>query len=347
MNNNQVTMKQIADECGVSMMTVSRALSVRHRDKLRPETRERVLAAVKKYAFLSNPAASRLKRHKLDTITLLIGARALAVHTLNPDFDAHYEKISWGIVKDAVSTARKYGYDIKLEPILESCDEIIPHLDPRLTDGVLINSAYKHEPIIEHLQKIKMPYVIMASVETDIYKNTENHVIVDIEPGLRQAVEYLYNKGHRKIGFIGADLQTSRAFQEKIYEKLLHKKGVFNAKLFYSVHDAMGLRKLLVSFNGKFPFTALLCHNDAGADMAIKELRYMGIDVPGKIAVIGCDYNPTYQGAGSISLSTVELPRHDLVTQSVKLLIKTIDNESSDISCPVTIPARFIEGKTT
>lgn len=340
-------MQQIADECGVSVMTVSRALSPRHKDKLRPQTLELVLKTVKKYGFLSNPAASRLKRHKLDTITLLIGKRALAVKTMNPDFDAHYEKISWGIVKDAVSTARKHGYDIRLEPILEDCNEVIPNLDPRLTDGVLINSAYMHGPVIEHLNKIKMPYIVMASVETDIYKNIENHVIVNTEPGLEQAVEHLYNKRHRKIAFVGADVQTHAELQRGIYEKLLQKKGIFDPDIFYKVHDAIGIRKLLSSFNGKFPFTALMFHNDAGADIAIKELRYMGIDVPGKIAVTGCDYNPTYQGEGSICLSTVELPRHDLVTQSVELLIKMINDESSGIKWPLTIPARFIKGKTT
>jgi len=343
MNNNQVTMKQIADECGVSMMTVPGSLSVRHRNKLRPETRERVLAAVKKYAFLSNPAASRLKRHKLDTITLLIGRRAFAIKTLNPDFDAHYEKISWGLVKDAVSTARKYGYDIKLEPILEDCREVIPHLDPRLTDGVLLNGAYKHEPIIEHLQKIGMPYIIMAPAETDIYKNTENHVIIDMEPGLSQAVEYLYNKGHRKIAFIGTPRQNSSIYHRKTYEKLFKKKSIFNPGIFYNVDNAMDIRRLLSSFAGKFPFSAIICYNDPVADITKKELHYMGVNVPSDMAVVGSDGNPAYRCEDDGEFSTIEVPRTEMVSISINMLIKKIEKESENITWPVMIPVHFKE----
>lgn len=344
MSSSQVTMKQIADECGVSMMTVSRALSLKHRDKLRPETLELVLKAVKKHGFLSNTAASRLKRNKLDSITLLIGKRAFAIKTINPDFDAHYEKISWGIVKDAVSAARKYGYDIKLEPILDDCNEVIPNLDPRLTDGVLLNGAYMHEPIIGHLRKISIPYIIMASAATDIYKTPENHIIVDMIPGISQAVKYLYNKGHRKIAFFGASRQNSSIFHAQTYEKLLKEKGIFAPGLFYKVENGMDIRRLLASCRSKLPFSAILCHNDPVADIVRKELDYLGIKVPDEIDVVGSDGNPAYQSEYNGKFSTINVPRTEMVYMAIEKLIKKIDGEEpEDIKWPLIIPAEFKE----
>lgn len=350
MEKSSMTMEMIAEKCGVSKMTVSRVLNPRFSGKILPETREKILKVVKKYNYQSNQSASRLKRKKLDTITLLMGLRATKGPSATPDFDLHYEMISWGIVKGVVQEARKHNYDTKIEPLLsnETCDEIIHNLVPRLTDGVILcsSSAYP-EKIITHLEKTKMPNVTMEYSETSVLRNGINYVMVNRKPGLLEAIEHLYKKGHRKIGFIGSDLQISSQEQKQIYSGYLIEKGIYNEKFFYSVNTFLELKILLTGFKSKSPFTALLCHNDSLADLTVKELCFMGVKIPENIAIIGFDGNPVYQGTGQTNISTIYVPHTEISRITTQMLIKNINSETFITDSKEILKTYFMPGTTT
>lgn len=341
----KVTLKTVAEKCGVSGMSVSMALDPRKQNRLRPETRERILKTVKECGYVSNPAARRLKRQKTDAITVVMSPRVMKGPNVAPDFDAHHESISWGIIRGLITEARKQHYDIKIESLLDSglTEDVISHIKPHLTDGVIFNGYSELEPIIEYVKNTGMPYVIIdAKKRIDC---VDNSVTADRDTGVYQAFDYLINSGHSSIGFIKCQSNTSQNLLA-MFRHHFFDKGIFNEELIYTVNDFFDLRNLLEGFNGTFPFTALFCFNDTAANMTVRELRYRGIKVPEDIVVIGMDGNSIYSGKGRMNLSTIKMPWEELAKEGIRTLIDLIENNQNEMSYSKIIAAEFIPGAT-
>jgi DNA-binding LacI/PurR family transcriptional regulator len=133
----------------------------------------------------------------------------------------------------------------------------------------------------------------------------------------------------------------------KIFKSYFSDKKAFDDNLIFNVDNIYDLRDLLKSFNGNFPFTALQCLNDTMADFTVRELRYMGIEVPEDIAVIGMDGNPTYQAKNGSHISTVKLPWQELAAVGARTLIGMIEQEENILRATKLIDAVFIPGKTS
>jgi len=350
MSDKSVTIKEIAEECGVSLMTVSRALDPRQHTSMRPETRQRIMEIVQKRGYVSNLAARRLKRQKADAVTLIMAPRTMIGPKGAPDFDAHHESISWGLVRGVIGEARKWNYDVELESLLNYglTADVINHLKPEYTDGVIFNGRSELEPIIDFVRRKKIPFIILGD-SVDFGSKTEYpEIYIDRRSGVRDAVEALWNSGHRKIGYLGCEKLVSSNFTLALLRDLLLERSGFDEKLMYSVANFFELRTWLTGFKGNFPFTALLCLNDTAADMAVRELRFMGIKVPTQVAIIGLDGNPVYAGPGKTNLSTICNPFEELSGQATRIIIEIIEKKRvATEGFPIVIPTTFRQGETT
>lgn len=343
--HKRVTLKTIAEKCGVSVMTVSLALDPRKQNRLRPETCKRIWEVVKECGYVSNPAARRLKRQKTDAITVVMGPRVMKGPACAPDFDAHHESSSWGMIRGLITEARKYHYDIKIESLLDYglTEDVIHHIKPHLTDGIIFYGYSELEPIIEYVKKTGIPYLIISGEKN--VDDTSNFVTIDREAAVYQAFKHLLEAGHNSIGFIKCNSLSSQNLLS-MFCNYFSNKGILNEKLIYTVKDFFGLRNLLEGFNGEFPFSALFCFNDVAADMTVRELRHMGIKVPGDIAVIGMNGNPVYSGEGKVNLSTIKMPWEELAKEGIRTLIDLIENNQKEMSYSKVITAEFVPGMT-
>ncbi|OGV53700.1 MAG: hypothetical protein A2017_12400 [Lentisphaerae bacterium GWF2_44_16] len=344
MSEQHVVLKTIAEKCGVSIMTVSRALDPRHNRKMRASTRELILDTVKKYGYTSNLSARRLKRQKAESITLIMHDR-LSRNMLSPDFDSHHEYISFSIMKGALKAAREYNYDIKFElpPFHESFQ-----IKPAQTDGILFCTLWNMEHVIRELKKQDIPYL---AIKNNIQDPDDSpgimYVSMNRTPGVIDSFKHLYSKGHRKIGFIGTSRQISSEANRKLLRNFLLDKNIYDENLFYNVADYFDLRKLIASFNKRLPFTALVCFNDTSADLTVREFREKGLRVPQDTAVVGFDGNITYQGKGKTNLSTVAVPWEETAAEAVRTLIQKIENKDEAINFIKVLTTKFIQGETT
>jgi LacI family transcriptional regulator len=177
--------------------------------------------------------------------------------------------------------------------------------------------------------------------------NTIPNVAINRTPGFVAAFEHLWEKGHRKVAFLSNSQQISSSYTMKIFKSYFSDKKAFDDNLIFNVDNIYDLRDLLKSFNGNFPFTALQCLNDTMADFTVRELRYMGIEVPEDIAVIGMDGNPTYQAKNGSHISTVKLPWQELAAVGARTLIGMIEQEENILRATKLIDAVFIPGKTS
>lgn len=66
----QITIKEVAKLCGVGVSTVSRAIN-NHPD-INPETKQKILDAIREYNYVPNNSARNLKRADSNTIAVII-----------------------------------------------------------------------------------------------------------------------------------------------------------------------------------------------------------------------------------------------------------------------------------
>jgi DNA-binding LacI/PurR family transcriptional regulator len=340
----RTTLKEVADECGVSLMTVSRALDPRHHNRMRPETRKRILQVVKKLNYVSDPAARRLKRRKTDVITLIVGRRFLSSPEVL-DFNPHFDDLSWGTVRGAIQEARKFNYELKIEAILndDDYDQIVSHMQPHLTDGVILIVGCSNPQIYEHLEQQRLPYISAKFAEGETPPG--NVVTIERKYARIEAYKHIVESGRKKIAYIGSDKLFSSRCILTSFKDFYSDKGLYDDDLIYDVSDLFKLRELFSGFNGKPPFDALFCCNDTMADYAIREMRHMGIRVPEDVAVIGQDGNSVYMRPDRTNPATILCPWSELTATCVAELVKLIEVDS-DSKIEKSIPASFIKGHT-
>ncbi len=311
---------------------------------MRQATRDRVLEAVKQHGYKSNLTARRLKRQKTETITLVMAPRAMTGPMVAPDFGAHYESISWGIVKGVITEARRYNYDVKLEAMLgydkEEEEEVIVHIKPQLTDGVF---TFYNGRMVDYLKDQGMPFL---AVNESWAPDEMCALSIDRNTGYAEAVEQVLGKGHRRIAFAGCDQIISTHYKLDLLRKSLMAKDSFDEKLVFPVNNAFDVRKLLEKMNGSLPFSAIFCHNDTLADLVIRELRFLDVKVPEQVAVIGFDGNPAYRGEDRSNPASIVVPWQELAAVGTRRLIEAIENGDRRITETKTIPTFFDAGQT-
>lgn len=350
MEQNFCTMEKLAAESGYSLATVSRALDPSKCKLLKPETTEKIRKIAEKYHYLSNPAARRLSRRKLETITLVLNPGLLRPTPLaTPDFDAHYGITYWEIINGIIDEAKKLRYDIKLEPLIsqDSEENIKQYVNSAHTDGVIMLYDNYMERLATYIDSHGVPLVILERSMSSRGRTMFRSVSVNPETGIDEGLDHLIAKGHKKIACVFFTGVSASREKLDFFKSHLEKINMFDPALTYEVQNDFELRALLNSFKGKFPFTAMFCANDSGADRAVRELRFSGYKVPEDVAVFGYDNNRVYTGKQGTNPSTVDWQRARAGAEAVKMLIKIIENKSFKPAKEVMINSKFIAGKTT
>lgn len=187
-----VSMKEIARECGVSVATVSKALS--DKGDISKATREHIREVAEKMGYMLNASARALKTNRTYSIGVLFVDRMSA--------GLSHEYFSQ-ILESFRKAAEESGYDISF--INNRVDgresTYLKHCQYRSYDGVVIISAEFMDPQILELVDSDIPVV---SVDYS-YDNCSS-VISDNTKGMRELVKYAASMGHKKLGFIHGEI---------------------------------------------------------------------------------------------------------------------------------------------
>ena len=190
-----ITVKDVAREAGVSASTVSRVVNGDRR--ISAATRDRVLSSMKELGYQVNNIARSLKTNK----TLTVGF-------ISPELS---NDVFMSIAKGAEDEFRKHGYNIIICNSNESVEEEkdrISLLCQKCVDGVIIIPATAEGAHYGQLTAAGMPVVL---VDRLVEHFEADAVLVDNINGSYSAVEYLINRGNRRIGFIGGDVRLTSA----------------------------------------------------------------------------------------------------------------------------------------
>ncbi|MBL0162337.1 MAG: LacI family DNA-binding transcriptional regulator [Xanthomonadales bacterium] len=320
----------VAARAGVSIKTVSRV--VNREQNVRPQTREKVEAAIAELNYRPRHSARSLAANRSFMLGLIYGKPG-----------AHYVL---DIQEGVLEICRPHGYELVIHPgefrdgdLVNEISELI--LDRRI-DGVLLSP-----PISDHMEAIGLlneagiPLVRIApTIDKDAYPFVETN---DLEASFELA-SVLIGLGHRRIGFITGH-PDHRAVGQRFegYRKALKAHDItflgelvaLGDNLFHAGEE--GARQLLSLGN---PPTAIFAANDEMAGGVIKASLAMGLRIPQQLSVVGFDDAPISRQVWP-SLSTIQQPIRDMAKTATSILLDQLRPGPSDPH-PSMHPARLI-----
>lgn len=313
-----VTIDLIAKSAGVSRATVSRVMN--GSAKVSPERVKAVNKAISKYNFTPNATARRLAGGKSGLIALLM-EESSEEFFLNP---------FWGqVVQGFSSTITEAGLHplLLIRPKSGTEDSLFSTLQAGQMDGIAIFSW--HRPI-RSFEKVLDPK--LAVVFGGDLGGSKKYPFVDVDnvKGGFLATKHLIDIGCRNIVTITGDLklQSGRDRLEG-YENAITSSGLkLNEQLIihgdYTQSKAEELIRLLIK--KKIKFDGVFAGNDLSATGAINVLLQNGIQVPGKVKVVGFDDSPI-ASRNQPSITTIRQPIRELGAEVAQSLLAILAGE--------------------
>ena len=312
-----VTIKSIAESLGLSSATVSRALRNDESLSIAPETRMRILMTAERMGYVrksvkTSEEPTRDKKivvlHKKDTFRHQIDS-------------SYYFAVRTGIE----DTCHKYAFHCSFIDI----EEIEGFSDA--FDGVLIVGNYLKEQYIQ-LHRI-IGATPMASIGiTSYFPDTIDHVTHSNAESIRIALDYLFENGHVKIGYLGVrETPGTELFgsRKQCFINFMKNAGCYYSEWLYESDHGLdrvdeGYHTMNSWIAQKQPLpTAIFCANDPVALGAVKALLENKISVPEDISIVAHDGSyPTQYSFPA--LTTVDVHPYQLGVEAVHLLQERI-----------------------
>lgn len=327
MQQEKITIYDIAQEAGVSTATVSRVLS--GHPHVSAKTAERVRRVIEKHQFKPSSMARGLYHRTSRTIGIIMPGME------NPYYASLFSA--------AYTEAQKSGYAVLLyrtSPTEKLDAAFAGQLIERRLDGALVlggavESPGYIAPVIPALNLLlqQMPLVtICPPIEGVACVNFHSNLAASV----RQSVHHLHGLGHHRIAFLGGAAESRSAGErERGFTAIMAELGLKAAYRHETGHTAeageLGVAKLLSSITRPQWPTALIGINDLVALGALCQLKRMGLRIPEDMAVIGCD-NQFFSPYTDPPLTTVDNHPADLGRLAISQLLSQMATEGQSQS---------------
>lgn len=302
------TIADVAREAQVSVATVSRLLN--NQGTVSPETAARVYAAIEKLSYEPNLLARNFRKKQSRVILIL------SPNVTNP----YYVRILAGI-GDA---GAEVGYSTLIYNTGDDQErerEALDMLKKRRADGaILMSSNMDCGWLLEYADRFPLVQSSEYGPEVDI-----PHVSIDNYLAAKEAMEYLFGLGHRRIATISANNEyISTKLRLDGYRDTLEERGITPREDYiafasrdYTFKSGKSCARELLSVNPR-P-TAIFCISDTLALGAITAAQEMGYQVPQDLTVIGFD-DVEYTTMFHPYITTVAQPCYEIGRQAAQLL---------------------------
>jgi LacI family transcriptional regulator len=302
----------VAKDAGVSRATAS--LVLRDSPLVADDTRDRVLASMRKLGYVYNRAAASLRTQRSQAVGLVV------TDITNPFFaqmtigsEAQLEQADHAVL--LANTSDKLA---KQDRLLEAMHEYG-------VDGILFCPAKGTSPdTIERLRRWHLPFVLVTRY---LFEVEADYVGADNVLGAEMAVEHLLANGHRRIAMIGGPADSSaRRERRRGYCNALERRGL-NVDESLSIASPVtrdgGHRAILELLKPPDPPTAALCYNDVVAFGVMLGLQAAG-RVPGEdFSVVGFD-DIEEAALWRPALTTVSIAPRQIGVEAARLLLERI-----------------------
>jgi len=303
-------MSDVAARAGVSRALVS--IVLRGAPGAGPGTRERVLRAAADLGYVRDDSARSLRTGR----TYLLGV----VFDVRDDFHAD-------LLDACYRAAEPSQHELLLSAATPSRTQeraLATLLGSRVA-GILVFGA-STPPDVFAAQDRQIPLVLVGHHDgagVDVVRTDE-------EDGIRQAVDHLVAGGHQRIACLAATRHQSGAARLAAYRTVMAERGLAASRRvlpagFTQLDGANAARELLAA-DEPLP-SAVLASNDLCAVGVLQTLRAAGVDVPGRVSVVGFD-GSRIAAAPDVQLTTVAQDVDALATRAIAVLRERSDGLS-------------------
>jgi DNA-binding LacI/PurR family transcriptional regulator len=326
------TLKDVAEQVGVSRMTVSAVLSGGSGNiRVSQATRERVLDAARKLRYRPNALARSLRSRTTNVIGVYSG-----YHYFEPR-NSFFAQLLGGLQEGCV----EYRKDLLLHSVFrgDTAEDIHTALMDGRIDG-LIMFAPAHDPLVEPLATSHLPVVAVADPVSAL-----TSVTVDDAGSARPVLEYLAARGHRRLVYRSVDrVLISVERRHAAFREEAGRMGLTMEEWCATdrVTDDSWFEGWLARPTHERP-TAVVCWNDVAAYDVLDRCAHIGIRVPEALAVTGFDDIPN-PVASRFRLTTVRAPWAEVGRTAVRLLVEQIDG--AEVPGETVLPVELVLGDT-
>lgn len=271
----KATIKDVANEAGVSIATVSRVLN--KNSSVNSDLAEKVNQAVEKLGYYPNFIARTLKNDRSRTIGFVIS-----------DIANRFFTTMARAVEDVLTLAGYNMFVCSTDDNQEREEKYLSLLREKQVDGIIINTSGKNNALITSISH-QIPIVLFSRRIPDPDFRGD-FVDNDNLSGLRDLTQHLIRLGHTRIGLLNGQPYVSSA-QERLagFQQAMRSIGVTVDEHYPWIYNAH-FNRIATGVEGtKYLYengaTAIVAANNLLATGAMKYCQSAGIDVPGSLSL--------------------------------------------------------------
>jgi LacI family transcriptional regulator len=319
-----VTIRHVAAEADVSLQTVSRVIN--NEPNVRPETKERVQAAIDRLGYVPSIAAQRMSGSRSYLILAINDRdRTIADWQARQGTDWVDQMLLGGMLKCA-----EHGYRMIFELVDTHSDHVERELAGAIAalqpDGIILTPPHSDNPqIVAFLAEQDMPFVRIGSQQ----RQAGIPVSMDDEGSALTATRRLIDHGHARIGFIAGSSEYELSgwrvdgWRAAMANAGLDTDGLLAAGDFSYASGRSAALRLLDPPDRP---TAIIASNDQMAIATLDVARELGLAVPDDLSLISFDNTPVVQFAQP-PLTAIDQSIAATASTAVELIIASLKGE--------------------
>lgn len=302
---------------------------------MRPATLDKVRAAISELGFMPDARAQGMRRRNTLTIGFIISDISNPLHSM--------------LFKAAESDLREHGYSLHLVNTGGNADreaEAIDTMQHGRVDGIIMTINSERDPrCLDRLRTLRVPSVLLdREIGLDI-----DAVLTDHATGMDQAVDYLIELGHRRVGLItfGEEILPGRE-RVRGFVEAFERRGVACPRDLIRAHSPtpdVGFRDASALLQLRDPPTALIAGGNQFLAGTLRVIQQQRMVIPDQISVITCDRTDlSLNYPGPLAVITRDID--EMGRTAAQLLLERIRAGSDLPARRIRLPTTFVLGRS-
>ncbi len=313
-----VKLSDIAAKIGVSTVTVSKALS--GQKGMSDELRDRIVALADEMGYVKRVQNKEKEISRSFNLGVIVAERYIV----------EKQSFYWNIYQEISQKAIKKRCFTMIEIVEYSQEKgcVMPILlSESKVDGIIVMGAFGKK-YMEAVMGWTKDFPVLY-FDTTAGDEAGDYVVSNNLYGGYNMTNYLLDRGHKKIGFVGTRLMTPSIDDRFFgYLKALMERGIMYREDWIiddrdNIYGKMDYDKQFV-LPAEIP-TAFFCNCDKAASLIIKKLEEAGYSVPDDVSVVGFD-NFEYDQEAEIGITTYEINIGEMAKRAVHIMLHKMQN---------------------
>lgn len=325
-----VTLKDIAERAGVSMMTVSRVINGKE-GKVSEKTAEKIRTLANEMGYIPNSSARSLAAKSSHIIAVILRDS----DTTNPLIDP-YNAAFLGLITQII---QKHGFYVMIH-FVQDFSDITFRLRSWNAEGAIFLGLFDEE--VQQIQNSnRIPLIFI-----DSYSNVRQLINIGIDDykGGQLAADYFLKKGHKNLGFVGPFTKIGGVITKR-YQGFSDTLSAHNINLSSShVYDMEKMEPYEIIdsiLQDDCPPTGLFVFSDEVALQLSNIASKKNLAIPSGLSLIGFDDLPSFCTTGDM-LTTIHQDIYSKAEITCQILFEHI-NDPNKPSENVTLDVALVE----